>query len=273
DRKDYKYEIEWYAQDSQYRIYDPSIQLTTDDKINFEINLDHIQLESDDHATVTFGMTLKGDFADRIQVTYDMGDATQIPDWAIKLIDGAIDVAEVAAIAIADGAEIILTDGVGVVATVETNKLIEYTAKGLTFCVDHLNTVLGAAFKFQDDGGTTNFPAIVSHSIARLILAYYQELYGSDSASLHFDQQNFFNKLGVSSWDESKNNPFVEFEHDSYSFRSYYPDNTFFYAKGGALSSVKIDAIDDFEKDDHLVLQAIHDPQGHLLSGAGGIES
>lgn len=272
DRKDYKYENEWYAQDSEYRVYDPSIQLTNE-KIAFTINLDHIQLEKDDHAEVTFSMNLQGDFVDQIQVTYDMAGASQIPDWAIKLIDGAIEAAKYGAIAIADGAEIILTDGIGVVATVETNKLIKYTAKALSFCVDHLNIVLSVVFKFQDDGGTTNFPAIVSHSIARLVLAYYQELYGPDSNKpIGFNEQNFFSTLGTNSWDNSKNNPFVEFKQDSYSYRAYYPDNTFFYARGGALSSVKVDAIEDFEKDDHLILQAVYDPQGNLFSVAGCID-
>lgn len=57
-----------------------------------------------------------------------------------------------------------------------------------------------------------------------------------------------------------------------YPYRSYYPDVTFFYARGGVLSSVKIDAITDNSVDDHLVLQAIFDPQGKLFSVAGSID-
>ena len=271
-RKDNLYESEWYAQDSKYRVYDPSI-LLANDTVSFVMNLDHIQLESDDHAEVTFSMSLHGDFVDRIHVTYDMASATQIPDWAIKLIDGTIEATKYAAIAIADGAEIVLTDGIGVVAVVETNKLIEYTAKALTFCVDHMNIVLGAVFKFQSDGGATNFPAIVSHSIARLVLAYYRELYGPDSNTpLRFVDGSFLSAFGANSWDNSKHNPCVTFEQGNYSFRSYYPDNTFFYARGGALSTVKIDAITDYQKDDHLVLQVVFDPQGRLFSVVGCID-
>lgn len=271
-KKNNRYETEWYTQDSQYRIYDPSIELNGN-KVSFTMDMDHIQAEQDDHAVVTFSMDLNGGFVDQIKVTYDIASATQIPEWAIKLIDGAIDVAKYGAIAIADGATIALTDGIGVVAVVEVNKLIKYTATALTFCVDHLNIVLGAVFKFQDDGGTTNFPAVVSHGIARLVLAYYQELYGPDiNDAMGFNEQRFFNTLGTESWQHTKHNPFVEFSESVYLYRSYYPDVTFFYARGGVLSSVKIDAITDNSMDDHLVLQAMFDPQGKLFSVAGSID-
>jgi hypothetical protein len=271
-RKNNRYETEWYAQDSQYRIYDPSIQLSGN-TLSFSMDLDHIQLEQDDHAVVTFCMDLNGGFVDQIKVTYDIADATQVPEWAIKLIDGAIELAKYGAMAIADGAVIVLTDGIGVVATVEINRLIKYTAQALTFCVDHLNIVLGAVFKFQSDGGTANFPAIVSHSIARLILAYYQELYGPDpNDAMGFNEQRFLNTLGTGTWQHTKHNPFIEFNESVYSYRAYYPDNTFFYARGGALSSVKIDAITDNRMDDHLVLQAIFDPYGKLFAVAGCID-
>lgn len=271
-RKNNLYATEWYAQDSQYRIYDPSIRLAGN-TIAFEMNFDHIQSEQDDHAVLTFSMDLSGGFVDKIQVTYDIAGATQVPEWAIKLIDGAIQAAKYGAMVIADGAVIVLTDGIGIVATVEINRLIKYTADALTFCVDHLNIVLGAVFKFQSDGGTTNFPAIVSHGIARLVLAYYQELYGADTnEQMRFTQQDFFGELGVKGWDESKHNPFVVFTEKGYSYRSYYPDNTFFYARGGALSSVKIDAITDNRMDDHLVMQAIFDPHGKLFAVAGCVD-
>ncbi|HEU4454280.1 MAG TPA: hypothetical protein VFR81_14525 [Longimicrobium sp.] len=267
------YNSEWYAQDSKYRVYDPTIILYAD-KIAFTINLDHVQAEGDDHAVVTFSMDYKGDFVDHIQVSYDMANAAQIPDWAIKLIDGAIDLADDAAKLIADGAEIVITDGVGVVATVETNKLIDYTAKALTFCIDHLNTVLKAIFKFQDDGGTMYFSAIVSHAIARQVLAYYEELYGADTNSkMSFDTSAFLRSLGASQWGPSdKHNPYVEFSQDSHPYRAFYPDNTFLYARGGAVSSVKVTAVTNNQKDDHLTLQCTYDPHGNLFSVAGGVD-
>lgn len=271
-RKNNRYETEWYAQDSRYRIYDPSIGLNGD-ILSFTMDLDHIQLEQDDHAVVTFRMDMSGGFVDQISVTYDIADATQVPEWAIKLIDGAIELAKYGAMAIADGAVIVLTDGIGVVATVEINRLIKYTAEALTFCVDHLNMVLGVVFKFQSDGGSANFPAMVSHSIARLVLAYYQELYGPDTnEALGFNEQRFLGTLGAREWLYTKHNPFIEFSEYGNFYRAYYPDNTFFYARGGALSSVKIDAITDNRMDDHLLLQAIFDPKGELFAVTGCID-
>lgn len=264
------YNSEWYAQDSEYRVYDPSI-LQTSDSVAFSVKLDHIQSESDDHATLTFSMDFSGDFVEKIQVTYDIANATQIPDWVINLTDKAIWVAEQGAKVLFDSAVIVITDGIGTVATIEINKVIKYTAKALTFCVDHLNFVLGAVFKLQDDGGRTNFPAIVSHSIARLVLAYYQELYGKDTNTpLTFVENAYFDGLkSNNSWDDSKHSLFVLFKENNRNYRSYFPDNTFLYARGGAVSSVKIDSIENNEKDDHLVLQAIFTPKGALFSVAG----
>jgi hypothetical protein len=271
-RKDNLYNSDFYAQDSEYRIYDPIIELS-DTEASFTINLDHVQGEHDDHAVVTFAMDFHGNFTDEIKVDYDMADATQIPHWAVELIDGVIDATAEAAKLIADGAEIVLTDGVGVVATVDTDKLIDYTAKAITFCVDHLNTVLSAAFAYQDDGGTMNFPAVVSHSIARLVLAYYEELFGPDANVVEtFGDSNFLRSLGIDNWNNSKHNPYVEFSTVGYDYRSYYPDNTFYYAQGGSLSSVKIDAITNNEKDDHLIMQTEYDPNGVLFSIIGGID-
>lgn len=271
-RKNNRYATEWYAQDSQYRIYDPSIELQNN-KVTFSMDLDHIQAEKDDHATITFAMDLGGGFVERISVSYDIAEATQIPEWAIKLIDGSIELAKYGAMAIADGATIVFTDGVGVVATIEINKLIKYTADALTFCVDHLNFVLSSVFKFQADGGRPNFPAIVSHGIARLVLAYYQELLGPDpNTPMKFNEKRFLSEFGAEKWETGKNNPYIRFNEDVYPYRSYFPDNTFFFAHGGLLSSVKIDAITDNQMDDHLIVQAVFDPHGRLFSIAGTVD-
>lgn len=271
-RMDNLYENEFYAQDSEYRVYDPTVYLQGD-TVQFTLKLDHVQAESDDHAQVTFSMDLGGAFVDKIQVTYDMSDAAQVPDWVIKLVDKAIDVTADAAKVLADGAEIVVTDGVGVVATVETDKLIDYTAEALTFCVDHLNTVLKATFKWQDDGGTMNFPAVVSHGIARLVLAYYQELFGTDSnRKMGFDANGFLRAFGKSSWSSGKNNPYVDFSQSSHPYRAFYPDNSFLYAHGGAVSSVNVTAVTNDQKDDHLILQCTYAPDGSLFSVAGGID-
>jgi hypothetical protein len=268
---------EFYAQDSQYRVYDPEMVLS-DSGIQFIMQLDHVQSEHDDHATVTFSMDFTGTFIDHIQVSYDMADESQIPSWAIKLIDGAIDAAADAAKLIADGAEIVVTDGVGVVATIETDKLIQDAADALAFCVDHLNTVLKAIFKYQDNGGTMYFSAIVSHSIARLVLAYYQELFGTDTnRKLAFNDRSFYSPLGASGWinpgtSEGKHNPYVNFSQNGYTYRAFYPDNSFLYATAGAVSSVCIAADTNDQKDDHLTLQATYDPHGNLFSVTGAMD-
>lgn len=268
---------EFYAQDSKYRIYDPTITQSST-TVSFTIQLDHVQAEDDDHATVKFSMNTEGAFVNQIQVTYDMADASQIPPWAIKLIDGAIDVGAWAAKAIADSAEIVLTEGAGTLAVPETNEVIDGAAKALTFCVDHLNTVLAGIFKYQDNGGTMYFSSIVSHSIARLVQAYYQEIMGADKQSrMTFNDSQFRSGVGAGGWvnpgtSGGKSNPYVDFTQNGYSYRAFYPDNSFLYGHMGAVSSVCIGANTGLQKDDHLTLQVGCDPQGNLFCVAGGMD-
>ena len=272
-RKDNLYNTEIHFQDSDYRIYDPELVLDgSGNTLAFTINLDHIQTEFDDHAVLTFAMDLYGGFAQQIQVTYDLASAAQVPDWAIKVTDGLIDAAELAAKAIADGAEIVLTDGVGVVATVETDKLISYTADALTFCVDHLNTVLALVFTFQDDGGTSYFPAVVSHTIVRAIHAYYEELLGKRTDDMVFDDSAFLSAFGATAYGGDKHTGFIEFAQGQHSCRAYQPDRSALYAHGGIVTSVKVDAVTNNQKDDHLILQVVTDPHGNLFAVAASMD-
>ncbi|MFK7786439.1 MAG: hypothetical protein AB8B56_15065 [Crocinitomicaceae bacterium] len=279
---DYKDYLDIYSQDSEYWVYYPEIDITGN-VVAFTVNLSHRQSETDDQATLTFSMNGDGRFVDSIKVSYTMAEATQIPDWMITIIDDAIEVASVGAMAIADGAEIVLTDGVGVVATVETDELIEDIADALTFCVDHLNAVLNAVFKLQDDGGAMNFAAVVSQCISRTVLAYYQELFGPDENTVYWrSSDRFLDSLSQnssltdvdSSWNTSKHTQYVTFTYDDTDdeYRSYLPDASFFYAKGGSVLSTKIDYVDSLSKDDHLISQAIFDPKGELFALIGNID-
>lgn len=276
-REDYAYYSTFYAQDSEYRIFDPAMVVNAE-SVAFTLKLKHMQAEGDDEAVVTFSMDYNGAFVDQIQVTYQMADKSVIPDWAIKLIDGAIDVTAWAAKAVADSAEIVLTDGAGLLAAPETNEVIDGAAKTLTFCVDHLNTVLAAIFKYQDNGGTMYFSSMVSHGIARLVLAYYQEIKGADTQpGMAFNDGQFRSGLGASGWvnpgtSGGKSNPYVDFTQNGYSYRAYYPDNSFLYGHMGAVSSVCLGANTNVQKDDHLTLQVTCDPQGNLFSAAGGMD-
>ncbi|HWK89055.1 MAG TPA: hypothetical protein VNP72_03645 [Longimicrobium sp.] len=273
DRDNNLYNSDFYSQDSHYKVFDPQM-VPGSNRIDFAIDLEHAQGGSNDRATATFSMDFQGDFLQSIQVNYDIAGAPQVPDWMIKLVDGAIDVADIAAKAIADGAEIVISDGAGVIATVPTNKVIDITAKALTFCVDNVNTVLKGMFKLQDNGGTMYFSAVASHSIARLVRAYYEELFGPDQTpGLSFSDQAFLTGMGVSKWSTSGyHNPYVEFNQGSFPYRCFAPDNSFLYARGGAVSSFALGASTSGEKDDHLILQATYDPKGRVFSVAAAMD-
>lgn len=266
--------IEFYAQDAKYRIYYPTM-VQSGNIVSFTIQLDHeISAGKDDHATVTFAMDTQGYFSDQIKISYDMNDtgAYQIPDWVIKIVDKGIDAAADEAMEICDGAEIVLTAGAGVELVIPTDIAIEVGAQLLTFGVDHINTVIEKLFGLSDDGGTMYFSAVPSHAIVRLIYAYMQELYGASSGQLvRFDGSAFLSYFGKS-WSDGKNNPYFNFTNGGKNYRSYYPDNSSGYSKMGLLSSVKIDAINDNDKDDHLVLVTTFDSRGKLFSVQGSID-
>lgn len=264
--------ISYFSQDSEYEIYDP-VLTNEGSQYKIEINAKHHQMETDDRAYICLYMDNMGSFTNSITVTYTMGDATEIPDWLINLVDKTIDVASKAAIALLDGAEEVASEGLATPFLIEEDEMIEDIANALTFVVDHMNQILAAVFRLQDDGGTTYFPAVVSHCIARVINAYYQELCGADpGAPMSFSDQAFFDSLSLDNkWDTDilKNNPFRDVTLESYPYRIYQPENSFFYSHGGAISSLKLDSVNDGHPDDHMILQMSIDPQGRLFSVIG----
>jgi hypothetical protein len=187
-------------------------------------------------------------------------------------VDKAIEAAADEAMEICDGAEIVLTAGVGTELIIPTDIAIEVGAQLLTFGVDHINAVIEKLFGLSDDGGTMYFSAVPSHAIVRLIYAYMQELYGASSGQLvTFDEAAFRSYFGKS-WSNDKHNPYFNFANGGQNYRCYYPDNSSGYSKMGLLSSVKIDAINDNDKDDHLVLISTFDAKGKLFSAQGSID-
>ncbi|OJJ19286.1 hypothetical protein BKI52_20960 [marine bacterium AO1-C] len=262
----------FYAQDSEYCVYDPSIT-QSGDVVKFEMKVDHFNtMGGNDKATITFSMDTYGTFVDQISVDYDMSSgAYNVPPWAIKIADLAVDVIADELKVLLDGAELVVSDGALFELLPETNELIDMAAKAITFCIDHLNDVINFLYGLSDDGGTTNFSAIVSHGIARLILAYNEERFGASPGFVTFSDATFVNEIG-DNWHEDKHNPYLMFDNGGSSYRCYYPDNTSFYAKAGLLSSVKIDAIRDIHTDDHLVLHVVFDPNGQIFSIQGCID-
>lgn len=269
-KKDHK--SQFYAQDAEYCVYDPSIT-ESGDIVKFVMDVDHLNtMSSSDKATITFSMNTYGQFVDEISVDYQMtSGAYNVPPWAIKIADLAVDVIADELKVLLDGAELVVSDGALFELLPETNELIDAAAKAITFCIDHLNDVINFLYGLSDDGGTTNFSAIVSHGIARLVLAYNEERFGTSPGFVTFNQSTFQSSIG-DTWNSGKNNPYLMFDNGGSSYRSYYPDNTPFYAKAGFLSSVKIDAIRDNHVDDHLVLHVVFGPSGQIFSIQGCID-
>lgn len=265
--------IEFYTQNTHYRIYNPSIS-QDGDVVNFEIKLDHIIGGAhDDHATVTFAMDTAGNFVDQIKITYDMSSgAYQVPQWLLNFIDDGIDEAAEEAIAYLDGAEIVLTAGLGTELVIPTDILVLAGAELLTIGVNHINAVMSKLFDLSDNGGTMYFSAMIANAIARLMYGYFQERYAADSGNLvTFDKNGYANSFGKS-WSSGLLNEHFSFHNNGNEYRSFLPDSTAGYSKAGMVTSVKIDAINDMAKDDYLVLFTTFDPTGKLFSVQGNID-
>ena len=271
--------IEFYAADSHYRIYYPTVE-QSGNVVNFTLNIDHDKGGGDDdHAVITFSMDTSGKFIadESMSITYDMSSgAYQIPDWAITFINDGIDELAEEAIVYLDGAEIVLTAGVGTELVIPTDILILAGAEVLTTMVNHINGVIDKLFGLSDDGGTMYYSPVISHAIMRTVYAYYQERYGSNSGSLvTYDDGAFLNYFSSSTtWHTDKNTPHMDFEYpdEPGTFRVYQPDNSSGYSKAGLMSSTKVDAINDNAKDDHLILVTMFDPTGKLMSVQGSID-
>jgi hypothetical protein len=268
--------IEWYAADSHYRIYYPSI-VQNGTLVSFAINLDHIiGAGTDDHAAVTFTMDTSGVFQGKISITYDMSSgAYNVPQWMIDFADDAIDDAEEDVIALLDGAEIVFTAGAGVELVIPTDIFVMAGAELLTIAVNHINDVIDKLFGLSDNGGTMYFPSIVSHSVARMAYAFQQELYGqSPGQVLGFNEGSFLGGLGAGNWTsgQNKHNPCVVFTNNQQSYRCYYPDNTAGYSRMGYISTAKIDAINNNDKDDYMSVVLSFGPTGKLFSVQGSID-
>ena len=271
--------IEFYAADSHYRIYYPTIE-QSGDVVSFRLNIDHDKGGGDDdNAVITFSMDTSGKFIadDSMSITYEMSSgAYHVPDWAIKFIDDGIDELAEEAIVYLDGAEIVLTAGIGTELVIPTDILILAGAEVLTTMVNHINGVIDKLFGLSDDGGTMYYSPVISHAIMRTVFAYYQERYASNSGSLVTYDDNAFLEYfsSTTTWHTDKNTAHLDFDYpgESGKFRVYQPDNSSGYSKAGLMSSTKIDAINDNSKDDHLILVSMFDATGKLMSVQGSID-
>ena len=265
--------LEFYRQDTHYRVYYPSI-VQDDNVVNFSYNLDHIiGMGGDDHATVSFSMDLDGNFVGKISVSYDFSSgAYHVPKWVLDFIKDGIDDAAEEAIVYLDGAEIVMTAGLGTELVIPTDILVLAGAEILTIGVNHINDVIDWLFGLGDNGGTMYLSSIVAHSVARLVFAYFQERYGQNSGTLVGVSNSALADYFDDSWDQAMHNDAFTFHESGSSYRIYKPDTSSGYSKAGLIASVKMDAINSGAKDDYLSLLCTFDPSGNLFSAQGTVD-
>jgi len=146
--------IEYEVEDSNYRIYDPSIKSKTSSTVTMEVKLDHIRGgATDDHVDLTVVYDTQ---AHLVSVSYEWeagNDGYQIPETLITAVDIAFDVA-------------------GLVGAFETAGISEEVAEGtkevFDVCCKAFNDISKVVVKWSDNGGRMYFIPVVCHTIIRL---------------------------------------------------------------------------------------------------------
>jgi hypothetical protein len=281
---------QFYAQNNQYRVYEPSYEFTKSkngqtDVVKFRLKAEHIDPAAmNDFATVTFSMDYDGNFVDTIQIVYDLSHGDILPQWFIDMMDNIVIpgtevvasfVGNQLAKCLTDSATEILTEGDGTGELPELNeadktavdKVVNTVGNACTFVVDHINTVTEAINKMVDNGGLMYFTSIVAQTIPRAVNAYYQMLKVEAPVlpAVNFNATAFAESLtGNQNWLNDRDNPYVQFQSNTHTYLCYMPDQTVAYNNYGTLVTVKVTARDSGQ-DNYLDLQAVFDNNGALL--------
>jgi hypothetical protein len=249
------------SQDSEYRVYKAKTALTTDNRIRFELEQDHIRGgATDDHVVARAYFLQDGTFSEA-RMSWEAGnDGYQAPDWAIDLV---ADVAEVGVDAVVD----VLSEG----ALVELDpELAELTGKVVRAVGDAFNFFSKEIVKLSDDGGRLNFIAVANHNFNKLLYSVRTPKSAAMSSHVVFSEQSFESAIGHHFND--KDNQAMEYESNGSNYRTWRFDKSVCPGGAGLYASTKIDHIRGENKDDHIVLMISYNAGGRIIQGQAGLQ-
>ena len=264
---------EYYTQNTHYRLYDPVLTFDESTKL-YSVVMD-TQFSRDganDDATITFNIDQNGAVNGGISISYHMHSG-QVPDWAITLIDAAINITDTTLKIIEDGVEVVVTEAAASVLMPFTNIAMDSVADVLIFAVDHVNYVLRVVGRLTEDGGTAYFADMNTQVVQRMLSSFQKEIYQIPPPSLTkmnlTTLQNQFGSTFVS--DGDGNNEALTYENNSHHYRMWKPELSSMYTGNGIVCSCKIDHQNDNKKDDHMGLIAVFDNKGRPVAIYGNV--
>ena len=146
--------IEYKVEDSNYRIYYPTVTDKSTSTVTLLVKLDHIRGgATDDHVDLTLVYDTQAQLVS-VSYTWEAGnDGYQIPEALITAVDITFDVA-------------------GLVGAFETagisEEVAEATKKVFDVCCKAFNDISKVVVKWSDNGGRMYFIPVVCHTISRL---------------------------------------------------------------------------------------------------------
>lgn len=278
------------SQDSTYKVYVPTQAFGYSDVQTFEDSNDMLVTLTHNHerggpfqiddvavSSVRFDgnaklIVSKGSMS----VQIDNGSPTQIPDWIPKAIDIGVEV-------------------LGALGALETFGISEEAAQEIVEDIKWLcnafDKVTNWMAKWTDDGGRLNFPAVIAHDLNKLCVAvvppYPMPSFGSGTVG--FDRTAFAKAMDaqsgkgelitLQSWSaagdsfttDGKAQLVYSANNGDGGYATWSPDVSICRGGAAVMVSCKIDQHHS-PKDNHLVLMAVFNLEGHAIAAQAGVQ-
>lgn len=264
--------IKFTDQDSEYRIYAPSIHVTDNGNLwTVQVKMDHIRgAEADDHCTLNLWFQKDGAYTQ--PPTADVQFSGDSWESAINFVGDCVSVA----LEITDGVEEVVSAGLGILFAPETAGGTIALAVATDVATLAISTAIDVSFqlsgklagyleKLTDDGGRAYFSDVIAHAFARLQKAFMEAATGKADPKLTFSFSDFKSAIPMNH-STTKNGKAVEYYTASDDYRTWQQDFTVSYNSQGMMISGKIDRIRDNDTDDHILIMVNCGSDGKVTS-------
>jgi hypothetical protein len=264
--------IKFTVQDSEYRIYTPSVHVTNNGNLwTVQVKMDHIRGgDTDDHCTLNLWFQKDGAYTQ--PPTADVSFSGDNWESAVNFVGQCVDVV----LEVTDGVEEVVSAGLGVVFAPETVGGSVALAVATDVATLAISTAIDVSFqltgklasyleKLTDDGGRAYFSDVIAHAFARLQCAFMDAATGKKNPKLEFDFDNFKKAISMNH-QTTKNGKAVEYYTASDNYRSWKQDFTVSYNSQSMMISGKIDRIRNNDTDDHILIMVNCGSDGYVTS-------
>lgn len=264
--------IKFTAQDSEYRIYTPSIRVNDDGSLWIvQVKMDHIRgAEADDHCILNLWFQQDGAYTQ--PPTADISFSGDHWESAINFVGDCVDVV----LETTDAVEEVVSAGLGIAFAPETLGGSAALAVATDVATLAISTAIDVSFQLTgklagylenltDNGGRAYFSDVIAHAFTRLQTAFMEAATGKETLRLSYSFSNFKSAISVNH-ESAKDGKAVEYHTASDDYRSWQQDYTVSYGSQGMMISGKIDRIRNNNPDDHILIMVNCSSDGKVTS-------